>query len=143
MLSQNMLAEIIDIEAAVEGNAIKSANQCRCKLHNRPSKVQIKGVSQKPRRIVTTLTRKRRKTMAAPENETKEARFVRLATMRTSKALRSISLLGNLSTGSYCYTPEQVSQIETALYGEVEGTMAKFNKATIKSEKGFSFSNNS
>lgn len=141
----NILSDIsglsIDEQAENEAKAIKRASILRPKNHNRQPNISIKGLSLKPKRIITSLSRKRVKRMSH-ENETKEAKFNRLATSRVTKTLKSISNIGNLSTGAYCYTPEQVQQIETALYGEVEQTMAKFNKASIKTAKGFSFSTN-
>ena len=64
---------------------------------------------------------------AAP-GETKEQRFQRLATKRTQAALQKIRLLGNLTSSSYGYTPDQASKIIGALRAAVETVEAKFNR---------------
>ena len=64
----------------------------------------------------------------AVQGETKEQRFQRLATKRTQAALQKIRLLGNLTTSSYAYTPEQAAKVIGALRAAVETVEAKFNK---------------
>lgn len=51
---------------------------------------------------------------SVPANETAEARFKRMATMRVNKALKAVALLGNLSGSRYKASPDQLSKIETA-----------------------------
>lgn len=60
--------------------------------------------------------------------ETKAEAFARLATQRTRKALKMISLLGNLSSAQYETTPEQIDKIEAALMAQVDATMKKLRK---------------
>ena len=64
----------------------------------------------------------------AVQGETKEQRFQRLATKRTQAALQKIRLLGNLTTSSYAYTPEQAAKVIAALRAAVGTVEAKFNK---------------
>ena len=64
----------------------------------------------------------------AVQGETKEQRFQRLAIKRTQAALQKIRLLGNLTTSSYAYTPEQAAKILGALRAAVGTVEAKFNK---------------
>ena len=64
----------------------------------------------------------------AVQGETKEQRFQRLATKRTQAALQKIRLLGNLTSSSYAYTPEQAAKVIGALRAAVETVEAKFNK---------------
>ncbi len=64
----------------------------------------------------------------AVPGETKEQRFQRLATKRTQAALQKIRLLGNLTSSSYGYTPEQASKIVAALRMAVDAVEAKFNR---------------
>lgn len=64
----------------------------------------------------------------APQGETKEQRFQRLATKRTQAALQKIRLLGNLTSSSYSYTPDQAAKIIGALRAAVETVEAKFNR---------------
>ncbi len=65
----------------------------------------------------------------AVQGETREQRFQRLATKRTQAALQKIRLLGNLTSSSYGYTPEQAAKIVSALRGAVSAVEAKFNRA--------------
>ena len=62
------------------------------------------------------------------QGETKEQRFQRLATKRTQAALQKIRLLGNLTSSSYAYTPEQAAKIISALREAVGTVEAKFNR---------------
>ena len=62
------------------------------------------------------------------QGETKEQRFQRLATKRTQAALQKIRLLGNLTSSSYGYNPEQAAKIIGALRGAVDAVEAKFNR---------------
>ena len=64
----------------------------------------------------------------AVQGETKEQRFQRLATKRTQAALQKIRLLGNLTSSSYGYTPEQAAKITSALRAAVDTVEAKFNR---------------
>ena len=60
--------------------------------------------------------------------ETKEAKFVRLATKRTQAALTKVKLIGNLASSSYRYTPEQAATIIASLRQAVDQLDNKFNK---------------
>ena len=62
------------------------------------------------------------------QGETKEQRFQRLASKRTQAALQKIRLLGNLTSSSYAYTPEQAGKIIGALREAVGTVEAKFNR---------------
>ncbi len=66
--------------------------------------------------------------LGAVQGETKEQRFQRLATKRTQAALQKIRLLGNLTSSSYGYTPDQASKIVAALRLAVDAVEAKFNR---------------
>ena len=76
----------------------------------------------------------------AVQGETKEQRFQRLATKRTQAALQKIRLLGNLTSSSYGYTPDQASKIIGALRAAVDTVEAKFNRVrgTQNAETSFS-----
>ena len=57
----------------------------------------------------------------------KADKFKNLAQKRVNRALKQLSLIGNLSNrGSYDYTPEQVDQIFSALQTELVSTKARF-----------------
>ena len=60
--------------------------------------------------------------------ETKEERFVRLATKRTEAALRKISLIGNLASPSYHYTDDQAKKIVSALRESVDDVEKRLSK---------------
>ena len=64
----------------------------------------------------------------AVKKETKAQRFQRLATKRTQTALKKVRLLGNLTTSSYDYTPEQAAKIISALRAAVGAVEGKFNR---------------
>jgi len=64
----------------------------------------------------------------------KAARFSKLASKRVTKALKYISLIGNLSGSGYTYTAEQVTKIETLLTDSVEAVMARFVPGTKAAE---------
>ena len=75
----------------------------------------------------------------AVKEETKSQRFQRLATKRTQAALKKIRLLGNLTSSSYDYTPEQAAKIVSALRAAVGAVEGKFNRVrgTKASEASF------
>ena len=75
----------------------------------------------------------------AVQGETKEQRFQRLATKRTQAALQKIKLLGNLTSSSYAYTPEQAAKILTALRAAVDAVEAKFNRVRGSQNPEISF----
>jgi len=72
--------------------------------------------------------------------ETKEQKFVRLATKRTQAALGKIKLIGNLASSSYRYTPEQAAKIISSLRQAVDGLEGQFNKVrgAGRAEQSFS-----
>jgi len=60
--------------------------------------------------------------------ESKEARFIRLATKRTQVALEKISLVGRLASPNYRYTEDQVDKIVTALREAMDSVETKLKK---------------
>ena len=61
-------------------------------------------------------------------NETKEARFRRLAEQRANDLLRKIRILGNCSNRNvYSYDEQQVEKIFQAIEAEVAKTRALFS----------------
>jgi hypothetical protein len=72
--------------------------------------------------------------------ETKEQKFVRLATKRTQAALDKIRLITNLTGSSYAYTPEQAAKIIGALRAAVNVVEAKFNRIRGTQSADTSFS---
>lgn len=70
-------------------------------------------------------------------NESKEAKFKRLAEKRVDTALQKIGLLGNLANPSYSYTSEQVEKIIVALTASVAEVEEKFQKVLDRNRKRF------
>lgn len=93
-------------------------------------RLELKTMSTKPRKT---------RTKTAPENETKEARFVRLATMRMDKALKAIRLIGNLSGAGYAYNEAQVTAMGAALVAASDETFARFRPGGKTAKESFTF----
>ena len=81
------------------------------------------------------------KTIKKDDNssESKEARFKRLAEKRVNVALQKISLIGNLASPNYSYTPEQVEKIIVALTASIAEVEEKFQKVLDRNRKKFEF----
>lgn len=71
-----------------------------------------------------------------PANETPEARFKRMATMRVNKALKAVSLLSNLAGSRYRSSPEQIAKIETAFRETLTSVFAQL-RGQKSAEKNF------
>lgn len=84
------------------------------------------GAAKVGRKALTDEQKEARKAELAAEG--KDKRFLRLGQPRINKAIRSITILGNLSGSNYSYTAAQVDAIEKALKKAVEDTMAKFRR---------------
>ena len=65
-------------------------------------------------------------------NETKKAKFKRIASARTSRILEDLRLLGNCSNSStYEYTQDEVNKIFTVIEKEVKRVKTSFDKAKV------------
>jgi hypothetical protein len=63
------------------------------------------------------------------ERETKNAKFKRIASGRTSRILEDLRLLGNCAnTGNYTYTENEVTKIFSAIEKELKRTKSLFDK---------------
>ncbi len=63
------------------------------------------------------------------ENETKEEKFKRIATLRANRILEDLRLLGNCSnTSAYSYSEEDVRKIFGAVETEVRRIKTMFDK---------------
>lgn len=70
------------------------------------------------------------------ENESKEARFRRVAERRTISVLRGLRVLGNCgNTGNYFYTPEQVRKIFSEIEQATKDAKGKFHLSKDKEFK--------
>jgi hypothetical protein len=68
----------------------------------------------------------------APENESKNDKFVRLASPRVTKAIKTIRTIANLGSVNYERTAEQVDKIILVLTAE----LASLKKALDPERKG-------
>jgi hypothetical protein len=76
--------------------------------------------------------------MPSHSNESPRERFVRLATTRVNKALKCISLIGNLAERSnYSYSAEDVAKIFAALDREVRAAKLRFQSRERTEEERF------
>lgn len=74
----------------------------------------------------------------AKEQETKRAKFVRLAEARTNKIINMLQLLGNCSNSSaYDYTQQDVDKIFAAIEAEMKEARKKFNKTESRKSTRF------
>lgn len=74
-------------------------------------------------------------TIDIPENETKEERFIRIATPRVNGVIQKLEILSNCSGATYGYTEEQVDAIELA----VANARKQFQPKTAKEKNQFTF----
>jgi hypothetical protein len=73
-----------------------------------------------------------------PENETKGAKFVRLAQKRTGKALNAIRQIGQLSGAGYESNDEQIKKIFAALSDAAKQAYERFeSKGSKEKAAGF------
>jgi len=67
------------------------------------------------------------------ENESKSARFKRLAESRTNAVLEKIKILGNCSNRSmYAYTDEEINKIFSEIDKYLKETKAQFRPSRAK-----------
>jgi hypothetical protein len=60
-----------------------------------------------------------------PKDETKEAKFIRLANTRVKKAITAIRSIGRMGTSAYNRDSDQIAKLETTLLSEVKDMAAK------------------
>lgn len=76
---------------------------------------------------------------AAKANESRREKFLRLGRQRMTKALKAISLIGNLSGSGYEYTEADLDKMNNALADAIESVMARFNPKAKEEKSAFSF----
>ncbi len=75
-------------------------------------------------------------------NESKEAKFKRLAEKRVNTVLDKIRVLSNLSnTALYAYTNREVSQVFDAVDSAVKNAKASFQRGEKRPRKNFHLTN--
>lgn len=65
---------------------------------------------------------------SATQIESKSERFKRLASKHVNATMKQIELIGNLSSGSYEYSEEQVNKIFDTLQESLDSAKAMFSK---------------
>lgn len=71
----------------------------------------------------------------APANESKAAKFKRLATHRLTNVRKAIQILSNCTNRQgYEYTPEQVAKVLSLLRNDIDELERKFNQDEIKAD---------
>jgi len=74
-----------------------------------------------------------------PKDETKEAKFNRLATKRVTKCRKALDQIGLLGSSSYISTERQREQITKALQESLEFNLGRLNKQkSVKADFSFS-----
>ena len=73
-----------------------------------------------------------------PEDEKKDARFIRVVTPRINKAVKAISNIGNCSGSNYSFTAEQVQKMTNVLI-EAIGNMTTLFAAKKQKQDSFGF----
>ena len=74
----------------------------------------------------------------SPENETKKARFKRLASLRTNEVLNRVKILGNCANRQiYEYNEMDVKKIFSVIDKQLDDVKAKFKIIKEKKEKDF------
>ena len=72
--------------------------------------------------------------ISIPENETKNEKFVRIASPRVNAVIDKLDILSNCASGNYEYTEEQVENMFQAIRDAVDNCYAQF-QPKVKSEK--------
>lgn len=78
-------------------------------------------------------------TIEIPENETKEERFIRIATPRVNAVLQKLEILSNCSGNTYGYTEEQIDAMFDAIELAVVNCKKQFQPKTAKEKSQFTF----
>ena len=78
-------------------------------------------------------------TIEIPENETKEQRFIRIATPRVNKVINALDILANCSGATYEYTEEQVEAMFDAIEMAVITAKKQFQPKQKDEKNSFSF----
>lgn len=93
--------------------------------------------------MATRLQRGAKKTTtpsdAEPKKEDGHGKFLRLAIPRVNKAVKYITLVGNLASGAYVSTESEREQILTALDDAVTAVRVKLEKPAGKGGSAFMF----
>lgn len=72
--------------------------------------------------------------ISIPENETKNEKFVRIASPRVNAVIDKLDILSNCASSNYEYTEEQVENMFQAIRDAVDNCYSQF-QPKVKSEK--------
>ena len=72
--------------------------------------------------------------ISIPENETKNEKFVRIASPRVNAVIDKLDILSNCASSNYEYTEEQDENMFQAIRDAVDACYAQF-QPKVKSEK--------
>lgn len=74
-----------------------------------------------------------------PENETKNEKFLRIATPRVNAIIDKLDILSNCAASNYEYTEEQVEAMFQAIRDAVDKCYQQFQPKTKSEKERFSF----
>lgn len=74
-----------------------------------------------------------------PENETKNEKFLRIATPRVNAIIDKLDILSNCSASNYEYTEEQVETMFQAIRDAVDACYNEFRPKVKAEKERFSF----
>ena len=72
--------------------------------------------------------------ISIPENDTKNEKFVRIASPRVNAVIDKLDILSNCASSNYEYSEEQVESMFQAIRDAVDNCYAQF-QPKVKSEK--------
>ena len=78
-------------------------------------------------------------TTIIPENETKNEKFLRIATPRVNAIIDKLDILSNCAGSSYEYTEEQVETMFQAIRDAVDNCYNEFRPKAKTEKERFSF----
>ena len=74
-----------------------------------------------------------------PENETKNEKFVRIASPRVNAVIDKLDILSNCASANYEYTEEQVESMFQAIRDAVDACYAQFQPKAKSEKEKFTF----
>ena len=77
--------------------------------------------------------------ISIPENETKNEKFVRIASPRVNAVINKLDILSNCASSNYEYTEEQVENMFQAIRDAVDNCYAQFQPKVKFEKEKFTF----
>lgn len=78
-------------------------------------------------------------TTIIPENETKNEKFLRIATPRVNAIIDKLDILANCASPAYDYTEEQVESMFQAIRDAVDACYAQYQPKQKSEKERFTF----